>query len=135
MTKLPIVKSALLVAVGVLLGIGSILGQQKMTTQTTLLHVFAYAPVKGATPQDLDTFTKATADLVGKVPGLKRVWVGKLGTPIDAPDGKQIYGVGMEFEDAKTFEAYADHPAHKDWEKVYRKVRVAGTTTIDVVGE
>jgi hypothetical protein len=128
-------KEVLLVAGGMLLGVASVLAQQKAMTQTTLLHVFAYAPVEQATQQDRDTFTKATADLVGKVPGLKRVWVGKLKTPIDAPDGKQVYGVGMEFDDAKSLEAYADHPAHKEWERIYRRVRVPGTTTVDIVGE
>ena len=127
--------TTLLLAGCMLLGIGSLLGQQKATTETTLLHVFAYAPAEGATQQDLESFRKATTDLVGRVPGLKRVWVGKLKTPIDAPDGRQVYGVGMEFNDAKALEVYADHPAHKDWEKIYRKVRVAGTTTIDVIGE
>ncbi|OFW26242.1 MAG: hypothetical protein A3H27_06115 [Acidobacteria bacterium RIFCSPLOWO2_02_FULL_59_13] len=128
-------KIAALLAGGMLLGTGWLLGQQTATTQTTLLHVFAYTPVAEATQQDFDNFKKATADMVGKVPGLRRVWVGKLKAPLGEGDTKRLYGVGMEFDDAMALEGYADHPAHKEWEKVYRKVRVAGTTTFDILGE
>jgi hypothetical protein len=125
---------ALLLAGIMLLAIGYVLGQQTATSEKTLLHVFAYTPLEGATPQDFDNFNKATSDLLGKVPGLKRVWVGRLKAPFDAQEGKRVYGVGMEFENAKALAAYADDPAHKDWEKIYRKVRVAGTTTFDILG-
>jgi hypothetical protein len=101
-----------------------------------VLHIFAYAPLETAKPEDLENFNKVTTELVGKVPGLKRVWVGKLKSSITAPDGtKQIYGVGMEFESEQAYAAYGDHPAHTAWERVYRRVRVAGTTTIDLLGE
>jgi hypothetical protein len=135
MGKVPGRTIVFLVAGGILLGAGWLLGQQKATTEAALLHVFAYTPVEGATQQDFDNFKKATGDLVGKVPGLKRVWVGKLKAPLTDGDAKRLYGVGMEFDDAKALEAYADNPAHKDWEKIYRKVRVAGTTTFDILGE
>ena len=127
---------AMVVAGGILFGTGWILGQQNARTEPTLLHVFAYTPVEGATQQDFADFKKATADMIGKVPGLKRAWVGKLKTPLDlgsvAP--KREYGVAMEFDDVKALDAYAEDPAHTAWEKVYRKVRVAGTTTFDILG-
>ena len=135
MCKLTGGRIALLLTGAMLLATGYVLGQQTATTQKSLLHVFAYTPVDGATQQDFDNFKKASAELVGKIPGLKRVWVGKLKSPLTDGDAKRLYGVGMEFEDVKALEAYADHPAHKDWEKVYRKVRVAGTTTFDIMGE
>ena len=93
-------KIAALLAGGMLLGTGWLLGQQTATTQTTLLHVFAYTPVAEATQQDFDNFKKATADMVGKVPGLRRVWVGKLKAPLGEGDTKRLYGVGMEFDDS-----------------------------------
>jgi len=135
MHKLNGQKTVLAFIGAMLLATGYVLGQQTGTSQKTLLHVFAYTPVEGATQDDFDNFTKATAALVGKVPGLKRVWVGKLRAPLDAPEGKRLYGVGMEFDDVQALNAYADDPAHKDWEKIYRKVRVAGTTTFDIIGE
>ena len=114
---------------------GLVLGQQMGTTQKTLMHIFAYTPLKGSTPADYENFKKATAGMVGKIPGLRRVWVGKLREPLPAGEQVREYGVVMEFDDAKALQVYADHPAHKDWEKVYEKVRLRGTTTIDIPGE
>jgi len=114
---------------------GWLLGQQTATTQKTLMHVFAYTPRETATPQDFANFKKATADMVGKIPGLRQVWVGKLRRPLKQGDQERLYGVAMEFDDAAALDVYADHPAHKAWEQVYDKVRVPGTTTMDILGE
>ena len=127
---------AMMLAGGMLLGVGWLLGQQTANTQKTLMHVFAYTPQPSATPQDFDNFRKATGDLVGKIPGLKRVWVGKLRTPLNLGGNvERDYGVAMEFDDAKALDAYAKDPAHEAWIKIYEKVRVEGTTTYDILGE
>jgi hypothetical protein len=127
---------ALLTAAAVLFGAGWLAAQQKGKSEKTLMHVFAYTPVAGATPQDFANFTKATGDLVGNIPGLKRVWVGKLRRPLRLGDKVQRdYGVAMEFDDEKALDAYAKLPAHDAWVKVYEKVRVEGTTTYDILGE
>ncbi len=128
-------KLALFIAGGILFGAGWLGGQQTATTQKTLMHVFAYTPLQGATPQDFDNFKKASANMVGKIPGLKRVWVGKLRRPLDQGTMKREYGVAMEFDDAKALDAYAKDSAHDAWVKVYEKVRVEGTTTFDILGE
>ena len=126
-----------LAVAGLLVSAGWVLGQQTPATQPTLLHAFAFTPVATATPQDFENLKKATADMVGKVPGLRRAWVGKLRAPVDlgpvAP--KREYGIALEFDDVKALDAYADHPAHAAWERVYRRVREPGTTTFDILGE
>jgi hypothetical protein len=43
------------------------------------------------------------------------------------------FGVCMQFESEAALKAYAPDPAHKEWEAIYSKVRVAGTTTIDFI--
>lgn len=105
------------------------------TTQKTLMHVFAYTPVEGATQADFDAFRAATADMVGKIPGLRKAWVGKLRRPLEVGDSTREYGVAMEFDDEAALTVYADHPAHTEWVKVYDRVRVPGTTTLDILGE
>ncbi|MBI2818298.1 MAG: Dabb family protein [Acidobacteria bacterium] len=129
-TRLP-----LLIAGAILLGVGWLGGQQTANREKTLMHVFAYTPLEGATQQDFENFKKATGDMIGKIPGLKKVWVGKLRRPLTQGDTKRLYGVAMEFDDEKALEVYATHPAHSEWEKVYEKVRVRGTTTLDILGE
>ena len=129
-------KTALWIGGALLFMAGCLVGQQRAAPQKTLLHVFAYTPLEGATQKDFDDFKKATGDMVGKVPGLRRVWVGKLREPVPAEnDVVRTYGVAMEFDDIQALAAYASHPAHKEWEKIYEKVRVRGTTTLDILGE
>ncbi|MBI4876331.1 MAG: Dabb family protein [Acidobacteria bacterium] len=118
-----------------------------------LVHCFYFTVVDSATPADWDAFAKATEALPGKVPGLLHAWQGKLARPlalfnVDAEARKKLtageksapatatravrqHGACMVFADEAALKAYAPHPAHKEWEAVYSKVRVAGTTTLD----
>ena len=47
-----------------------------------LMHCFTFTPVEEATAADWDAFYKATDELPGKIPGLSRVWHGKLVRPL-----------------------------------------------------
>jgi hypothetical protein len=110
-----------------------------------------------ATEAEWAAFRAATDALPGKIPGLTKVWHGKLRAPvnintIDAAASKKLgagekdvaatanrvrrtYGVCMEMNDLDAFAVYGKHPVHDDWVKVYEKVRVAGTTTFQIIGE
>ena len=113
---------------------GCMVGRQLTVPQKTLMHVFAYTPPDGAAPQDFANFEKATFDMVGKVPGLRKVWAGKLRELVPAEnDTIRSYGVAMEFDDVQALGAYAEHPVHREWMKVYEKVRRQGTTTLDIL--
>lgn len=102
---------------------------------SSLMHVFSYTPLPTATPADFAAFEKATRELVGKIPGLRKVWAGKLMRPLKQGDVQREYGVAMEFDDEAALQVYATHPAHELWIKVYDRVRVPGTTTIDILVE
>jgi hypothetical protein len=120
-----------------------------------LMHCFYFTPVNGASQADWDAFYKATGELPSKIPGLIAVWAGKLSRPMaqiradraameklragekEAPGTVQMssreYGVCMEMRDEAALKAYAGHPAHKEWEAVYGKVRQSGTMTFDIL--
>lgn len=123
-----------------------------------VMHCFAYTVINSATPAEWDAFTKATKELPGKIPGLTSVWLGKLSRPMSlmtsdasaSPDDvkklrageavsipvkllRRQAGACMLFKDAAALAAYAKDPAHDAWMKTYEKVRVEGTTTIDIV--
>ena len=122
-----------------------------------LMHCFAFTPLDSATSSDWDAFYKATADLPQKVPGVTKVWSGKLLRPLpifntDAESRKKLnagekmataevtrkmrqYGVCMEMNDEAALKTYATAPGHKDWLAAYEKVREAGTTTFDIIGQ
>ena len=126
-----------------------------LAAQQKLMHCFYFTPVAAATQADWDAFDKATAALPGKIPGLTRVWYGKLRMPMgifnpDQETAKKLrggeksatgpvtmvqrqYGVCMEMDGPDALKAYAAHPAHKEWDTVYQKVREYGTTTFDII--
>jgi hypothetical protein len=119
------------------------------------MHCFAFTPVENATDAEWQAFFKATDALPGKIPGLTKVWYGKLRGPlsqysVDAEGRKKLaggaksataevsravrsWGVCMEMNGAATLKAYTANPAHKQWGAAYEKVRVEGTTTFDIL--
>jgi hypothetical protein len=125
----------------------------------TLMHCFAWTPVKEATPADWEAFYKASDDLPHKIKGILRVWYGKLATPlpqaqlgniggevfqkyqagetINAPVTRtpREYGMCMEMKDAAVLKAYDTDPYHKVWTEAYSKIRVDGTTTFNILGQ
>ena len=125
--------------------------------EKALMHCFAFTVVPEATESDWTAWEKSTDALPGKIPGLRKVWHGKILRPFgvysaDAATAKKIkpdttevegkfarlrrqHGVCMEFKDEAALNAYAKLPAHDDWLKLYEKVRVEGTTTFDIVGK
>ena len=122
-----------------------------------LMHCFMFTVVETASADEWKAFQQATDELPGKIPGLSRIWHGKLRNPlgqftVDAATRKKLgagekdvagpvnrvnrqYGVCMEMADEATLKSYSGHPAHAAWVKVYEKVRVYGTTTFDIVGQ
>jgi hypothetical protein len=105
-----------------------------------LMHCFFFTVIDTATAADWDAFGKATDALPGKIMGLSKIWHGKLMRPMSYPDAKggkvvRQHGVCMEFADEAALKAYGPDPAHKEWEAVYAKVRVPGTTTVNFMGQ
>ena len=106
--------------------------------EKALMHCFFFTPIAEASEADWDAFYRATEELPSKIEGLDRVWVGKLRKrPAVSQQVKlgREYGACMELDDEAVLERYAVHPAHDAWVKIYEKVRVAGTTTFDILGQ
>jgi hypothetical protein len=125
----------------------------------TVMHCFAWTPIKEATPADWDAFYKASDALPKKIKGIVRVWYGKLAAPLgqaqlgklDTDTGKKYsageaitapvsritrdYGMCMEMKDAAVLKAYDTDPYHKIWTDAYAKIRVDGTTTFNILGQ
>ena len=107
-------------------------------SEKALMHCFFFTPIAEASDADWDVFYRATAELPGKIEGLNRVWAGKLRKRAAVSQQVKLgreYGACMELADEAALERYAVHPAHDDWVKIYEKVRVAGTTTFDILGQ
>jgi hypothetical protein len=109
-----------------------------------LMHCFAFTAVESASDADWQAFFKATDALTSKIDGVSRVWYGKLRSPLtitrvnpagEATKVQRQWGVCMEMNDEAALKTYAGHPAHKEWNDAYSKVRTPGTTTFDILGQ
>jgi hypothetical protein len=114
-----------------LFGAGVLVGQRTVTPQRTLIHAFAFQAQQGVTDQQVKELWGATQRMVGQIPGIRNVWMG----PVLNRGPEWQYGVVMEFQDQAALKVYADHPAHREWEKIYGQVRVPGTNTLDIQGQ
>ena len=116
---------------GLLFGAGLLVGQRAVTPQKTLVHAFAFQLQEGAGEPQVQQVWAATRKMAAAIPGIRNVWMGRV-----LNRGKEYqYGVVMEFENQAALKTYASHPAHKEWNQVYSKVRVEGTNTLDIQGE
>ncbi len=128
-------------------------------SEKKLMHCFAFTAIKDATPDDWKAFYAATDALPSKIDGISKVWYGKLASPLNLAMAAKVdpemrkklmggetvpgdiagvqrqYGVCMEMADEAVLKAYPSAPYHADWTKAYEKVRVAGTTTFNIVGQ
>lgn len=105
-----------------------------------LMHCFYFTPVQTATQADWQAFYAATDALPKEIPGVNRVWYGKLARPmrLSTANGERVvreFGVCMEMADEAALKTYAAHPAHQKWNEAYSKVRVSPTTTVDILGQ
>ncbi len=146
-------KIALFGAIALFMTAGSAFAGEK-----GMMHCFAFTPIESATPAEWDAWFKETDLLPKKIKSIKKVWFGKLrGNGIgqyrvDADSSKKLiagekdvkatvnrmvrsWGACFLFENAADLEAYTKNPAHDAWVKAYEKVRVAGTTTYDILGQ
>ncbi len=94
------------------------------------MHCSFFTPMAQAFEADWDEFYKATDELPGKIPGLSKVWAGKLRKPYI----EREYGVCMEMDSAEAFRDYAEHPAHLEWVNIYSRVLKPVATQFDIIG-
>lgn len=129
-----------------------------MAGEKTMMHCFAYTPIATATQAEWDAFHKASEEMPKKIKGVKRVWHGKLRNPLtlvvsaDPAASKRVragetdvnaklglvkreHGMCIEMENEAMLKTYETHPYHKEWVAAYEKVRVAGTTTYQILGQ
>jgi hypothetical protein len=112
---------------------GYVAGQQKAATNRTLIHSAAWTSLKDMKPQDLEAFKTVVGSMIGKVPGLKTAWVGKLQKPLTVDGVTRDYGIVLEFADEPTWNKYvAKRP--QEFEDAFAKIRIPGSTNFNTMG-
>ncbi len=122
-----------------------------------MMHCFAFTVIPEATDSDWKAFAEATDKWPSQFKGIQKIWQGKLRGPlaqftITAEARKKLvagekdvetkanrlmrqHGVCMLMNGPETLKEYTASPFHKEWMAVYEKVRVAGTTTYDILAQ
>jgi hypothetical protein len=91
---------------------------------STVMHVITIHWKDGVTADQKAAFFKATGEMAANVTGVKSLWM----KPIKVQGAGFTDAVVIEFESQAAFDAYADNPAHKQWEKVYLPLREESRT-------
>lgn len=113
-----------LCAAAMLFSAGALVGANRFSKPSTILHVVTLRFKAETTPAQKADVYKGVEKMAAEIPGVKSVWTNAIKVQGDRYNGAFV----MEFENKKAFEAYADHAAHKEFEKMYLEVRDQSTT-------
>ena len=105
--------------------LGISLGQNKFRQPKTLLHVVTVKWKTDSTPEQQMKAIEGVKTMAAKIPGITSVWVKKIKVQ-PYGDGGTVFA--MEFKDQAALDAYAKHPAHDEWMKIYEPVREESRT-------
>lgn len=98
---------------------GVAVGQQKYGQPKTVLHVVAGQWKAEATDEQKQAALDGLQAMAAAVPGVKNVWI-----KTDRVQPREYnYAFAIEFESRAAADAYAEHPAHEEWYKVYQPIR------------
>lgn len=120
MKKILLITAALMLVFGA----GLLVGANRFGKPKSILHIVTVKWKADSTPAQREAAIKGVEKMAGEIAGVKNVWT----------DTLKVQGAGynnvfvMEFENKAAFDSYADHTAHKDWEKVYLPIREQSTT-------
>ena len=115
---------ALLAAVAIF-GAGVLTGADKYGTPSSVIHVVTVQWKQDSTPEQRNAAIEGIRKMASEVPGIKNIWLKTL--KVQPRDYNAAFV--MEFKDKAAFDAYANDPAHKAWEKVYLPARAESTTS------
>ena len=104
--------------------LGVSLGQNKFGQPKTILHVVTVKWKAESTPAQQQAAIDGVKMMAAKIPGVTNVWTKKI--KVQPADFSTVFA--MEFKDQAAFDAYAKHPAHDDWMKLYEPVRERSST-------
>ncbi|MGE0104400.1 MAG: Dabb family protein [Blastocatellales bacterium] len=111
-----ILAGCLLVAV---FAAGIVIGQNRFGQPKSVLHIITVKWKAEATAEQKQQAIDGVKTMAAKIPGVTNVYL----RTVKVQPGDYNNVIVMEFKDEAAFAAYADHPAHRDWEKLYIPIR------------
>ena len=90
----------------------------------SVLHVITVKWKADATDAQKQAALDGVKAMAAKFKGITNTWTKTLKVQGEGYNAV----IAIEFKDEAAFKAYADDPAHKEWEKVYLPIRQQSTT-------
>jgi ABC-type glycerol-3-phosphate transport system substrate-binding protein len=119
MKKSRILKTALALAVAIgLFGAGILTGKYAFHQPSSIIHVVSVKWKADSTPEQQQAAIDGVKAMAAEIPGIKNIWIKS--TRVQPQDFNAAFAI--EFENKAAADAYADHPAHKAWGKIYQPV-------------
>ncbi len=110
---------AAVVVLAMVFAAGVAVGQQKFAQPKTVLHVVALKWKPEATDEQKAAALDGIKTMAATVPGIKNIWI-----KADRVQPREYStAFAIEFESRAAADAYAEHPAHEEWYKVYLPIR------------
>lgn len=104
-------------------GLVSGIAANRYNAPKTVVHVVTVKWKPDSTPAQRQAAIDGVKKMAAEIPGVTNIWLKTLKV-----QGEADAVLAMEFQDQAAFDAYANNPAHKEWEKVYLPVRQRSTT-------
>lgn len=120
MTSIAPNRSVLVAAIMILVfAAGLIVGQNKYGQPKTVIHLVTLKWKADSTPAQQQLAINGIKTMAEKIPGIKNIWI----KPIRVQPQGNSANFAIEFADEAAAKAYADHPAHTEWNKIYLEAR------------
>jgi len=119
MNRSKVMKATLSVAVALgLFGAGVLTGKNTFHQPNTIIHLVTVQWTDDSTPAQQQAAIDGVKTMAGEIPGIKNIWV----KPIRVQPREYSAVFAIEFENKAASDAYADHPAHQAWTKIYEPI-------------
>jgi hypothetical protein len=119
MNRSKVMKVTLSVAVTLgLFGAGVLTGKNTFHQPNTIIHLVTVQWTDDSTPAQQQAAIDGVKTMAGEIPGIKNIWV----KPIRVQPREYNAVFAIEFENKAAADAYADHPAHQAWTKIYEPI-------------
>ncbi len=139
MTLRQVLGAAVLLALGTGFGVAA----HKYGKPRTVVHVVTLTYREGTSEDEKRAVLAGVEKVAAEIPGIRNVWLKP--SKVEGyqyeklAHGKEKYhrmtdAFVIEFDSAAAMDAYANHPAHRAWEKLYVPLR-ARSATSDITNE
>lgn len=99
--------------------IGVAAAKQKYGTPNSVIHVVVVRWKPEASDVDKQRAIDGVKIMAASIPGIKNIWL-----KADRVQPREFNtAFAIEFESRAAADGYGEHPAHKDWEKIYLPIR------------